>query len=198
MNSLIAGLAGLAVAGALLYGLQHTTPSYADITSPIPVSGKPGQRIDTGVFALKVAKVHFARELGAKTFDRTKIYSTSGIWVLIEAVGEAGPESIALLSAQWLGPNGVRYALSDRVSTLPAYLPSQRLEPGLPHPVLMAFEIPESQASGGTLLVTPSAWKPLEPEARIEMPKIDKSEIEPVIEIARGDALTPWKLGSKQ
>jgi hypothetical protein len=198
MNSGVRGFLGLLVAGALLYGLQHTTPYYGDITSPVPVTGKPGQRIDTEVFALEVARIHVAREVAIRSFNRVKTYSTSGLWVLAEAVGEAGSQSISLLSAQWLGANGVRYGLSERLSTLPAYLPSQRLEPGLPRPVLMAFEIPESQASNGTLLVTPSSWKPLEPEARIEMPPVRPEDVRPVIEIARGDAARPWKLSGGQ
>jgi hypothetical protein len=198
VNGVAKGFLGLVAAGAILYGLQHTTPYYGDITSPIPTTGKPGQRVDTDVFALTVSRIHVAREFATRSFDRVKTYSTSGLWVLVEAVGEAGPESISLLSAQWLGTNGVRYALSERLSTLPAYLPSQRLEPGLPRPVLMAFEIPESQASGGTLLVTPSSWTPLEPEARIEMPDVQRTEVRPVIEVARGDAVTPWKLSGAQ
>jgi hypothetical protein len=198
MNGVAKGFLGLVAAGAILYGLQHTTPYYGDITSPRPTTGKPGQRIDTDVFALTVSKIHFARELATRSFDRVKTYSTSGLWVLVEAVGEAGPESISLLSAKWLGPNGVRYGLSERLSTLPAYLPSQRLEPGLPRPVLMAFEIPESQASGGTLLVTPSSWTPLEPEAQISMPTVQREDVRPVIEVARGNAVTPWKLGGAQ
>jgi hypothetical protein len=198
MNGAVRGFLGIVVAGAILYGLQHTTPYYGDITAPIPVTGKPGQRVDTDVFALEVSRIHLAREIATRSFDRVKTYSTSGLWVLVEAVGEAGPQSLSLLSAQWLGTNGVRYGLSDRLSTLPAFLPSQRLEPGLPRPVLMAFEIPESQASGGTLLVAPSPWMPLEPQARIEMPDVRRGEIRSVIEVARGDAAAPWKLSGEQ
>ena len=64
-------------------------------------------------------------------------------------------------------------------SSLPGMLPGQRLEPGLPRPVLMAFEIPESQVSGGTLLIARSAWSPLAEEARIEMTGVRPDDIGP-------------------
>ena len=85
-------------------------------------------------------------------------YTTSGVWVLLEAAAEASRESLTLTSAEWRGPSGVRYTLSQRFSTMPGMLPAERLEPGLPKPVLMAFEVPESELAGGTLLVAPSAF----------------------------------------
>jgi hypothetical protein len=188
------GFVAVALAAAVLYGLQRTTPGYGDITSPVPVAGKLGQRVDASAFAIDVAKVHFARTVTAQGVGRAQTFTTSGVWVLVEGAAEARSESLTLMSAEWLGPNGVRYALSQRFSSAPGMLPAQRLEPGLPKPVLMAFEIPESQVSGGTLLIARSAWTPLEEQARIEMTGIKPDDIRPVIVLARGEGAVPWTL----
>jgi hypothetical protein len=193
MSGILRGFVAV-VFTAALYGLQRTTPGYGDITSPIPVTGELGKRVDASAFAIGIAKVHLARTITTKSVGRSQTFTTSGVWVLLEAAAEARSESVTLMSAQWLGPNGVRYALSQRFSTVPGMLPSQRLEPGLPRPVLMAFEVPESQVSGGTLLVARSAWTPLEQEARIEMKGVKPDDIRPALVLARSEGAVPWTL----
>ena len=188
------GFVAVAFGAAVLYGLQRTTPGYGEITSPIPVAGKPGQRVDATAFTIGIAKVHLVRAVTTKNVGRAGTFTTSGVWVLVEGAAEAKSESLTLMSAEWLGPNGIRYALSQRFSTVSGMLPAQRLEPGLPKPVLMAFEIPESQVSGGTLLVARSAWTPLEEQARIEMTGIKPDDIRPAAVLARGQGAVPWIL----
>ena len=73
-------------------------------------------------------------------------------------------------------------------------LPGQRLEPGLPTPVLMAFEIPESQVAGGTLLIARSAWAPLAEQARIEMTGVKPVDIHASLVLARAQGRVPWTL----
>jgi hypothetical protein len=197
VSNIVRALGAVAVAAAILYGLQRTTPGYGEITSPIAVAGKLGERITASAFAIGVAKVHLARTVTAKSVGRTQTFTSSGVWVLVEGAVEARFESLTLMSAQWLGPNGVRYALSQRFSTVPGILPSQRLEPGLPRPVLMAFEIPEGQVSGGTLLVARTAWTPLEEEVRIEMTGVAPDDIRPGLVLARGGGAAPWMLRSE-
>jgi hypothetical protein len=187
----------VAVAAAILYGLQHTTPGYGDITSPIRVAGKLGQRVEASAFVVSIGKVHFARTVTARSVGRTQTFTTSGLWVLVEGAAEARSESLSLTSAQWLGPNGVRYALSQRFSTMPGMLPMQRLEPGLPKPVLMVFEVPEGQVSGGTLLVARSAWTPLEDEVRIPTTDVRPDDVRPVLVLGRSDGPVPWTLSGE-
>jgi hypothetical protein len=141
--------------------------------------------------------VHLARTVTTKGVGRTQTFTSSGVWVLVEGAAEARSESLTLISAQWLGPDGVRYALSQRFSTVPGLLPSQRLEPGLPRPVLMAFELPEDQVSGGTLLIARTAWAPLEEEVRIEMTGVAPDDIRPGLVLARGEGAVPWTLRSE-
>jgi hypothetical protein len=197
VSNIVRPLAAVAIAAAVLYGLQRTTPGYGEITSPIAVAAKLGKRVDASAFAVGVVKVHLARTVTTKSIGRTQTFTSSGVWVLVEGAAEARSESLSLMSAQWLGPNGVRYALSQRLSTVPGILPSRRLEPGLPQPVLMAFEIPEGQVSGGTLLIARTAWTPLEEEVRIEMTGVGPDDIRPSLVLARSEGAVPWTLGSE-
>jgi hypothetical protein len=188
------GAAAVIFAAAILYAMQRTTPLYSDITSPVPVAGEQGERIDTRAFALGVGDVHLARIVKTERFGRTRTYTTSGVWVLLEAAAEASRESLTLTSAEWRGPSGVRYALSQRFSTMPGMLPAERLEPGLPKPVLMAFEVPESELAGGTLLVAPSAFTPLAEEAQVAITQLALGDIRSAVTIRQTGGPMPWVL----
>lgn len=194
MSPFLKGVGGVALAAVVLYGMQRTTPGYGDITAPRPVAGKLGHRLEGRTFAIDIGKVQVARTVVTKGAARDGTFTTSGVWVLVEGTAEALNESLTLQSAEWLGPNGVRYAMSQRLSSLPGMLPGQRLEPGLPTPVLMAFEIPESQVAGGTLLIARSAWAPLSEQARIEMTGVKPGDIHASLMFARAQGRTPWTL----
>jgi hypothetical protein len=197
VSAFLKGLGGVALAVAVLYGMQRSTPGYGEITSPRPVAGKLGHRLEARAFAVDIAKVQLARTVVTKGAARDSTFATSGVWVLVEGTAEALSESLTLLSAEWLGPNGVRYAMSQRLSSLPGMLPGQRLEPGLPIPVLMAFEIPEGQVAGGTLLIARSAWAPLAEQARIELAGVKPVDIRPGLVLARGQGRVPWTLSAE-
>lgn len=194
MNAFLKGLGGVALAAAVLYGMQRTTPGYGDITAPRPLSGTLGHRLEGRAFAIDVVKVQLARTIVTRSGSRDSTFTTSGVWVVAEGTAEALNESLTLLSAEWLGPNGVRYAMSQRLSSAPGMLPGQRLEPGLPTPVLMAFELPESQVAGGTLLIARSAWAPLAEQARIEMTGVKPVDIHTSLVLARAQGRVPWTL----
>lgn len=190
----IASLAGVALAAAILYGMQRTTPLYSDITSPIPVAGRQGERIETEDFAIGIANVHLARRLAAQDFRGERSHTTSGVWVIVEGAVETKRESLSLTSAEWLGPDGARYAHTQRLATMPGLPGTERLEPGIPRPMLMVFEVPESQLSGARLLVAPSALTPLQQETRIAMADLRPENIRPSVTLGRGGSLLPWTL----
>jgi hypothetical protein len=187
-------LAGVLLAAAVLYGMQRTMPYYGEITSPIVVEGKAGERVDAKAFALGIAKVHLARTIKTESYAGEKTYTTSGVWAVVEGAAEAKNETVTLMFAAWLGPNGVRYDLSQRLSNLPGILPGERFEPGLPKPVLMAFEVPETQAFDGTLIIARSAWTPLDEEVRVELPGGSPDDIRTAITVRRGRGGVPWTL----
>lgn len=188
------GPAAVLLGAAALYGMQRSTPLYSDITGPVPIHGERGKRVDAAEFAIAIANVHLVREVTATSFARTKTYSTSGVWVLVEGAAEARRDSLSLASAEWLGRDGVRYALSQRLSSVPGMPGSETLEPGIPRPMLMAFEVPRDQIEGGTLVVSRSAYTPLLEEVRIAVGDIDATAIAPGAALSRGDRQLPWVL----
>ncbi|MDK1374345.1 MULTISPECIES: hypothetical protein [unclassified Sinorhizobium] len=179
---------------AVLYVMQQNTPGYGEITSPIVIQGKAGERVEGRDFAFAAGNIHLARAVKTQSFGSVREYTTSGVWVLVEGAAVAKRESLTLMSAEWRAPSGVRYALSERFSTLRGYLPTERLEPGLPRPVLLAFEMPEAEVRGGTLLVARSALIPLGEELWIDVGEKNPTDIHPSVALERGSSTMPWIL----
>lgn len=182
------------MAVAALYAMRNSTPGYGDITAPIAIRGAVGERLESRDFAFGAANVHLARQVRVESFGRVKEYSTSGVWLIIEGAAIAKTETMTLTSAEWLANNGLRYELSQRFSTVPGYLQTERLEPGLPKPVLLAFELPEAAVAKGTLLVARSLVMPLAEELWIALGDKQPADIKPSVTIARGSSATPWTL----
>lgn len=197
MSLPIKGYAAIMVAAALLYAMQRTTPLYSEITSPVPVAGRQGKRVDAAAFAIGITNTHLARKLTVTSFGSTRSFTTSGVWVVVEGAAEAKHESLALTSAEWLGSNGLRYQASQRLPTIPGSLGTEQLEPGIPRPILMAFEVPESQLAGARLLVSRSAMTPLDEQASIELTDLQPHAIQPSITLGRGNPVLPWTLEAK-
>ncbi|WP_104668283.1 hypothetical protein [Ensifer adhaerens] len=186
-----------ALAIAMLYAMRESMPGYGDITAPIAVRGAVGERVETQDFAFGAASVHLARAVKVESFGRVKDYSTSGVWLIIEGAAVAKTETMTLMSAEWQAGNGVRYALSQRFSTVSGYLPTERLEPGLPRPVLLAFELPETAVDKGTLLVARSLVMPLAEELSIALGDRKPTEIKPSVTISRSAGGAPWTLAAR-
>lgn len=183
----------LVLAAGLLYALQKTTPGYSTITSPIVSAGAQGERVATPAFAVTARRVYLAREVTVEAFGRTKTYSSSGVWIVVEAEAEALRESLSLTFANWQAPDGIRYALSPRLSAVPGYLPVERLEPGLPRPVLMAFEAPQGAIAGGHVILARNALFPLGDQLDIRM-EAGEVPIVPRLTIRRSSGGAGWTL----
>ncbi|MBB2974221.1 hypothetical protein [Mesorhizobium sp. RMAD-H1] len=184
----------LALGAAILYGMQHATPGYGDITSPIVIEGEAGKRVDGSAYAFGLANVHVARSVKTESFGRTREYTTSGVWLILEGAAVAKKESLALTSAEWLGPSGIRYAMSQRLSIASGLLNTERLQPGLPKPVLLAFEVPEKEIAGGQLLIARSRIIPLDEEFRIDPGKALPVSASPSLTILRGNGTNSWTI----
>lgn len=197
MSGRLKGLAAVLFAAVVLYAMQHTTPFYSEIISQVPISGRLGERVDARDFALVAGRVNLARALETESYGNTKTYTTSGVWVLVEAVAEAKRESMALTSAEWIGPSGVRYGLSQRLSNVPGMVQTANFEPGLAMPFLMAFEVPENELSGGTLLVSRSLLMPLAEQVRMPVPDLPADRIRSTIAIGPAGGELPWTLEAK-
>jgi len=193
----LASVLAIGLAIIILYGLQKTRPGYGEITSPITVSGKAGEKLSARNFELTVTNIRLAREIRLTTFGKDRLYSTSGIWAVVEAEAAARNESITLTSAAWLGPDGVRYDSSERLSNAPGLLTVQRLEPGLPSRALMIFEFPESEWPGGSILVAPTPFLALENEMHITAGLPDNAVIHPTLALVRGASSADWSIATE-
>lgn len=180
------------VGAAALYGLQKTTPLYSEITSPIVNAGKAGERVEGNMFAFNLTRVRVARKFETEAFGKTKSYTSSGVWIIAEAQAEAMRESTSLTTAYWIGGDGIRYKLTDRVPPIPGYLPAETFEPGIASPTLMVFEVPETAIMDGKLAVSRSAIYPLDQEVQIGL--TDMPTVEDQITIRQNEEGTAWSL----
>ncbi|RVK21407.1 hypothetical protein CN165_08690 [Sinorhizobium medicae] len=190
----IANIAAVLLALTALYGMQHSTPSYSEILSPVAVPAAQGKPARTGRFVFAVAKVHSARELVVPSLGERRTYTTSGKWLVIEAAAKAQEQSVSLTSAEWRGPSGLRFAMSGRIGGSIGLLGSERLEPGIPRPVLLVFELPEDQIESGTLLVAETTVAPLAEQVEIAMHAVLPENRHESITLARGGRIMPWRL----
>lgn len=169
-------LVALVTAG-LLYAMQHSQPSYADITGPFAVSGGPKEPLATRRFEVSVTGYKAARRLKTSASGGAGLLTTDGIWVLVAVKAKALNESLTLMSASWEGPNGAHYFVSGRMPPRLEMLAQQRLEPGLEKQAVLVFEVPESQLAGATLRIGQSPYTPLVGEAAIAMPAFDGDRV---------------------
>jgi hypothetical protein len=158
------------------------------------VAGIQGSAVKAERFALGVGNAYRARQLTTPGVSQERSYSTQGEWLVIEAAARAEIESLSLMSVVWLGPNGVRYRLTGRLSSVAGMIGSERLEPGIVRPVLIVFELPADQIKGGRLLIAESALTPLSEELHIALDDDRLRDVHRSIEIARGDSVMAWQL----
>lgn len=167
----------LAMAVLALYGMQRTSPGYADITRPIAVRGKLGENVQARTFALQTTGVRLARRLRYEAYGQEHVLTTSGVWAVVGVRAEALAESLSIMSAGWRAQNGARYEASQRLSTFSRLISQQRLEPGLPRDGLIVFEVPESQLAGATILVSQASFLPLDSELEIDPGGLGASQV---------------------
>jgi hypothetical protein len=171
--SILKPAAALVLAVLALAVMQRTAPGYADITRPITVSGKLGERLSGRQFDIRVESVRLGRNLVYEAYGRRQTLTTNGVWALLEVSAEATTESVSIIAASWQAPNGARYAASKRPSTYPGMLSLRRLEPGLPKRGFILFELPRDQLAGGTVLIARTEFAPLDTEFAFHMDGID-------------------------
>ncbi len=170
MSGVFAKLGALVLAVMLLVGMQRYTPSYAEITGPIPLKGNLGETLTGRIFSVRGDKVLLAEKLRFKAYGREVERDTGGVFALVIARLEAQPASVNVGSAIWRSAQGVRFVASPRVQGAPRLLGTDRLEPGLPQRGLFIFEVPREAVAGATLLVASSRWPRLDTQVEIALP----------------------------
>ncbi|MBA8820096.1 hypothetical protein BRY73_22640 [Ochrobactrum sp. P6BS-III] len=194
MRRILLTIIAVVVTVGALYAMQHSTPYYSDIVSMVKVKGEQGKPLSTAKFTIGVADSYIADQLVTSSFGTDRNYTSSGKWLVLEAAARADKESINLMSALWQGPSGAQYSMSQRITNAWGLLGSERLEPGIPRPVLLIFELPEREINGGSLLVAESLITPLAQQAEIRINPLDASHTHPAILIKRGGRIQPWAL----
>ena len=99
--------------------------------------------------------------------------TTSGLWVIVTAQLAATTSSTSVAAATWLGPTGLKYAVSDRIGWAPG-MPPHLVAPGLPKKVRFIFETMPDQVNGATLLLSGKVEPALDSEAHITIDDFKK------------------------
>jgi hypothetical protein len=158
----------VAVGGIVL--MSRTTPGFVDLTAPFVTRGEPGEWVNTRTFGLRVDKPHLIRTLRQQRFGRTEERTTSGVWVIVkvDAVAIRHPGMIGAFALETR--DGKRYQHTERIR-LPAQvgLLGRELQPEMPVPALLVFEVPENQIADLTLIAGEREIPHLTSEARIPL-----------------------------
>ncbi len=104
---------------AALYFLQHSTPYYSDILSPVAVAGMQGSAVKADRFALGVGNAYRARQLTTPVF-RASAVIPPGEWLVIEAAAKAEIESLSLMSVAGSVPMAFAIGSPDACRASPA------------------------------------------------------------------------------
>lgn len=168
MSARLGSLLLILVAALALYAMQRSTPRYMDLTGPIAERGTMGKAVDTRLFEATVQRVQFAQRLQYRRLGNVQVRETGGVWAIVWLRLAAADTSATVAEAAWLGPDGLAYRHTDRLS-LARGVPPYFLDPGLPRTVRLVFEIRPDQARGATLLLSSRYGPRLDSQARIAL-----------------------------
>lgn len=157
---------------ALLAALRWTTPGYAVITGPIPVTGHDGEA-RARAFTISLGAARIAKRVHFSRFGRSVSRDTSGLWIVVPATIAATRISTFVSSAAWEGPDRRRFSESRRVGDARAILTGKRLQPGLPVHGIFVFEVAADAVADGRLIASTSLAPQLDSEARIVPTSLD-------------------------
>lgn len=169
LKSAARGLGLLLAAGGIVF-MSRTTPGFVDLTAPFVSRGEPGEWVHTRTFGVRVDKPYLVRMLRQQRFGRVEERTTSGVWVIVkvDAVAVRQPGMIGAFALET--GDGKRYQHTERVR-LPAQvgLLGRELQPEMPVPALLVFEVPENRIADLTLIAGEREIPHLTSEARIPL-----------------------------
>ncbi len=164
----IGNLLILAATVALSYGMQVTTPHYADLTAPIPIDGAMHDTVHARSFDVRLDNIVFARTLKTDQFGQERLLTTSGLWAVVTTGLNATSDSTAVAEGTWQGPSGLRYHQTERLGYRQD-MPPHGVDPGLEKRGLFVFEVPADQIRGARLLIAARRFGLLDAQARISL-----------------------------
>jgi hypothetical protein len=158
----------LAVGGIVF--MSRTTPGFVELTAPFVSRGGPGEWVNTRTFGVRVDKPYLVRTLKQTRFGRLEERTTSGVWVIVkvDAVAIHQPGMIGAFALETR--DGKRYQHTERVRlSSQVGLMGRELQPEMPVPALLVFEVPENQINDLTLIAGEREIPHLTSEARIPL-----------------------------
>jgi hypothetical protein len=140
------------------------------MTAPFVSHGEPGEWVPTQTFGLRIDKQYLVRTIRQKRFGRTEERTTSGVWVLVKVDAAAVRRPVTIGGFALETKEGKRYLHTERVR-LPAKagLIGRELQPEMPVPAFLVFEVPENQVADLTLVAGEREIAHLTSEARIPL-----------------------------
>lgn len=171
MSARLGSLLLILAAALALYAMQRSTPRYMELTGPIVQRGAMGEPVRARQFEATVQRVQFAQRLDYRRLGGTQTRETGGVWAIVWLRLAAADTSATVAEAAWLGPDGLTYRHTDRLS-LARGVPPYFLDPGLPRTVRLVFEIRPDQARGATLLLSSRYAPRLDSQARIALDEV--------------------------
>lgn len=175
----------LPVAGALLYWLQYSTPGYADLTGPIKAVGLQADAVDSNSFSARIVAARSSPRLAFTRYGKKIERDTDGIWLVLKVEVLAERETMLLGAASIKGASGRLYRQSERASGITGEISAQSLQPGLPKSALIVFELPRSETTQMTLVLSRNRSPRLDDEVSIII--VDQIIQEERIEIVDDD-----------
>jgi hypothetical protein len=161
---------GLLVAVCVIVFMSRTTPRWVDLTAPFVSRGESGEWVNTRTFGLRVDKPYLVRTLRQQRFGRVEERTTSGVWVIVkvDAVAIREPGMIGAFALETR--DGKRYQHTERVRLASQIgLLGRELQPEMPVPALLVFEVPENRIEALTLIAGEREIPHLTAEARIPL-----------------------------
>ena len=161
---------GMLLAVGAIVVMSRTTPGFVDLTAPFVSEGEPGEWVNTRTFGVRVDKPYLVRTLRQERFGRVEERTTGGVWVIVkvDAVAIHHPGMIGAFAIETR--EGKRYQHTERIRLpLQVGLLGRELQPEMPVPALLVFEVPESQIMDLTLIAGEREIPHLTSEARIPL-----------------------------
>lgn len=171
MIAIIGKTAAVVAAFFVLWLMCSTTPSYDELTGPIPYSSVQGASAAADNIVVDAGPPLLAKSIRFKASNQPRERGTDGVWLIIPVRVQATRESTRLLGAAWQARDGKRYAASLRVEDADVSLPGKGVQPDLERKSLLVFEMPEEAARGGTLLLSEATFPRLTAQLHIVYPE---------------------------
>jgi hypothetical protein len=150
--------------------MSRTTPGYVDFTGPFITRGESGEWVNARTFGLRVEKPYVVRKIRHNRFGKVEDRTTSGVWVIVRVDAVAMREPSMINSLALITESGKRYQHTERIR-LPSKvgLLGRVLQPEMPVPALLVFEVPEDQIAHLELAAAEREFALLDSEVRIPL-----------------------------